>query len=121
MTDNEIIKSFECCDKGLCGDCSYQSKIMCATELKRDALDLINRQQAEIERLELLIDSLNLVVDGLNKECETAKSEAIKDFAKRFIEYIDVGHLRTPTEKCFSELDVKDMIDNLVKEEGKEK
>ena len=54
MTDNEIMKALECCETGDCihcprwkngwisGDCS---------DLTTLALDLINRQKAEIERL----------------------------------------------------------------------
>lgn len=32
--------------------------------------------------------------------------------ADRFIEWLDVGHLRTPYEKCHSDYDVKEMIDS---------
>ena len=32
--------------------------------------------------------------------------------ADRFIEWLDVGHLRTPCEKCHSDYDVKEMIDS---------
>lgn len=32
--------------------------------------------------------------------------------AEVFINWLDCGHLRNPSEKCFSELDVKQMIDN---------
>jgi len=31
--------------------------------------------------------------------------------ADRFIKWLDVGHLRSPSEVCLSELDVKKMID----------
>ena len=31
--------------------------------------------------------------------------------ADRFIEWLDVGHLRSPSEKCLSENDVKAMIE----------
>lgn len=31
--------------------------------------------------------------------------------ADALLNYIDVGHLRPPSEACFSELDVKNMID----------
>ncbi len=72
MTDNEIIKALECCPKAeMTVDCKalgcpvYQKKgcgyvLNCDLDsttdaiiegLSKDALDLINRQQAEIERL----------------------------------------------------------------------
>jgi hypothetical protein len=56
MTDKEIIKALECCRDGLlnpafCKECPYYEKEICAVVSTNDALDLINRQQAEIERL----------------------------------------------------------------------
>ena len=53
MTDNENIKALECCKKRNCGDCSYNVYgISCSNIIASDALDLINRQKAEIERLQ---------------------------------------------------------------------
>ena len=59
MTDNEIVKALECCtSKMQCFDCprfdgnwGMRAFTHCDTKLKSDALDLINRQKAEIERL----------------------------------------------------------------------
>ena len=57
MTDKEIIKALECCGKNhitgstdACEHCFLQNSAMCVTELIYKALDLINRQQAEIEK-----------------------------------------------------------------------
>jgi hypothetical protein len=51
MTDNEIIKALECCASGDgCEDCP-RSKQCDGIEHIQYALDLINHQQAEIERL----------------------------------------------------------------------
>jgi hypothetical protein len=56
MTDKEIIKALECCEDSYssrkCLECPYyccNAKKDCVDEMKCDALDLINRQQAEIE------------------------------------------------------------------------
>lgn len=51
MTDNEIIKALECCSKGDCDNCpnNYGS---CCYRLAKKSLDLINRQKAEIEKLQ---------------------------------------------------------------------
>ena len=56
MTDNEIKKALECCKVEFenCEKCPYGG-VDCLTEkgeslVMRDALDLINRQQAEIEK-----------------------------------------------------------------------
>lgn len=56
MTDNEIIKALECChDYSDCGDCSYgifrTKNGLCVDLLHKGALDLINRQKAEIGKL----------------------------------------------------------------------
>ena len=48
----------------------------CATKLSQNALDLINHQQAEIERY---LHSIKL----LENDVATAKSEAIKWFAEK--------------------------------------
>lgn len=45
-----------------------------------------------------------------------ARNEAIKEFAERVERYIDVGHLRPPTEICFSELDVVHIIKRIALE-----
>ena len=56
MTDNEIIKALECCSKPVieeyCSECPYHlgGQENCH-KLLGDILDLINRQKAEIERL----------------------------------------------------------------------
>ena len=57
VTDKEIIKALECCGKNhitgstdACEHCFLQNSAMCVTELIYKALDLINRQQAEIEK-----------------------------------------------------------------------
>lgn len=52
MTDNEIIKTLECCSKNiLCAQCPLNEKSSCINKLSTYALDLITRQQAEIEML----------------------------------------------------------------------
>lgn len=53
MTDNDIIKALECCILGYCRDCFYgdTDQRHCRDDLMQNALDLINRQKAEIERL----------------------------------------------------------------------
>ena len=59
MTDKDIIKALECCQTGQdCYKCEYQPSkqdrkgtVGCSLQLISNALDLINRQKAEIERL----------------------------------------------------------------------
>lgn len=59
MTDNEIIKALECCsliNSEACNDCplfiNRKKECLCVDKLMRGALDLINRQKVEIERLQ---------------------------------------------------------------------
>lgn len=57
MTDNEIIKSMQCVigNDVNCSECTYQKVLpfpSCRKMCAKNAIDLINRQQAEIERLQ---------------------------------------------------------------------
>ena len=60
MTDTEIIKALECCTtKGAkCSDCPAFKKVDRSDCKKyfRGAIDIINRQQAEIERLKKKVE-----------------------------------------------------------------
>lgn len=72
MTDNEIIKALECCSKNiLCGQCPLKEKNNCINKLSACALELISRQQAEIERLH----------DEVSKTRRKALLEASSKFA----------------------------------------
>ena len=72
MTDNEIIKALECCSKKiLCGQCPLKEKNNCINKLSAYALELISRQQAEIERLH----------DEVSKTRRKALLEASSKFA----------------------------------------
>ena len=101
MTDNEIKKALGCCmhskwsDK--CSECFYaecDSEKGCVKELLEDALDLINHQQAEIERLQKLLEGWKTeaykVADEKDKlycaaveRVKATKAEAIKEFWSR--------------------------------------
>ena len=75
LTDSEIVKALECCSTASCisNKCHYEKLHdipTCTTKLTKDALDLINRLQAEIERLE----DVNI---------RLTKAEAHKEFAER--------------------------------------
>ena len=111
MTDAEIIKALECCTtKGTkCSDCPAFKKVDRSDCKKyfRGAIDLINRQQAqladerakieicaetisrqdaEIERLTILAKLGNMRADDyrvMREKCKTARAEAIKEFAYR--------------------------------------
>ena len=69
MTDKEIKQALHSCYLKLCDDCPLNKKQMCRKKLLAYLVDLINRQQAEIERLK-----------------EVARAEAIKEFAEKLKE-----------------------------------
>lgn len=54
MTEKEIIQALKFCASDSCNGCPLYSPHItgCVTKVKKDALELINRQQAEIERLQ---------------------------------------------------------------------
>jgi hypothetical protein len=90
LTDNEIVKALECCwhSKDCVGnECPLFEPVNdCAQLMAMEALDLINRQQAEVERLQKEVDRLSQIVlynDGivsdLEKDLFNAKAEAIKE------------------------------------------
>lgn len=136
MTDNEIIKALEVCGNPDidCSECPMKKNYpFCNKSLYGIALDLINRQQAEIAELqsELIITKNNF--DNAKERCDvavkigqnmneklidaykmlqTAKSEAIKEFAERLKDKVDNPVL---IEGKYIDR-VIDIIDNLVKE-----
>ena len=138
MTDNEIIKALECCvydDYAKCHyDCPYKTN---CRHLSKDALDIIDRQQAEIERLgELLrlkaegenilndviaeqqaeLEDLREIVfmdrtEEIKKKNKELKSEAVKEFAEKLKEIATQGFWEANGAYVGVE-----QIDNLVKE-----
>ena len=99
MTDNEIIKAFEICyisdaDGDLCGDCCFHdsSPCTCSKELLKHVFDLINRQKAEIERLNAMVAAAEDYLHPLpfktayDEEIQKAKSEAIREFVEKLKE-----------------------------------
>ena len=87
MTDNEIIKALECCIKGSCDECPAYAMNCGAKVPMAFALALINRQWAEIERLEEDNEALNSAVDSaldiVNSNYQIGRAEAIEQFAKK--------------------------------------
>ena len=114
LTDNEIIKALECCTNPRVNEKCPRSKFVdicndgCIHLLMKQALDLINCQKAEIERLQLKIDGVKDANAILREHNEIAVANTIKEFAERLKEK---GHM---TKDGIVVVDYE--IDNLVKE-----
>lgn len=122
MTDKEIIKALEYCNSTERGHCLnkcpyYNYSANCTQEMIKDTLDLIKRQQAEIERLKMEREAFDDAIYPLpfktdfDIAIETAKSEAYKEFAERL--KIKCGCV---PQYHFNILQVEFEINNLVKE-----
>ena len=108
MTDNEIIKALEICSHRNgdlpCEGCpAYSIAQMCMEDLMSDAFDLINRQQAEIERLK------KILAEEEEKYKLCAKrfyKVGIKDFAEKLKStyFIDSERLCCQVDKVFKEM-----------------
>ena len=92
MTDNAIIKALKCCKKAKMNQdcvvlkCPFSTEYGCnigLENLRNEALDLINRQKAEIERLQKNIDGLNIFTTN---HITVIRLQAIKEFAEE-LEY----------------------------------
>ena len=125
MTDNDIKKALECCITNDCAKCKAYDEtngeiVDCLHAICRNALDLINRQQAEIERLESKVKKLGKEqydlcsqIVNLKDDVKYSKSEAIKEFAER------LKNATLPVTlggKYKYDVITKEGIDNLVKE-----
>lgn len=109
LSDSEIKKALECCIKDDCKNCPLGEIEDCVT--MTDALDLINRLQAENERLKEEVDLLHS--DYTYKLVKVkAKAEAVKEFAERLKEKVSVD------EKDGLHWFYHKQIDNLLKEMG---
>ena len=123
FTDDEIIKMLE--EIPEVGDCSrdcifYDGKVHhCASVVAHHALALINRQKAEIEKLESLSERLGddvtlklKYIYELEKRLAIAKAEAIKEFAENVKAIFEcVLYFDDDVKEC-----IINEIDELVKE-----
>lgn len=122
MTSEEIVRGLEHCLGGDvdCEGCPYAiyHASDCDEILKKDTLDLIRRQQQEIDRLKSLVnDKQEIIADlewTLENEClkySELKAEAIKEFATRL--KANRPHLNTGEQVFYIR---PEAVDELVKE-----
>lgn len=121
MTDNEIIKALECCKKDECDNCPNNFG-NCYANLSGYALDLINRQQAEID---VLNNNLSAMVVTMRNSAKATRNEAIKGFVDRLNDRIINFPSVYPVENAtlaflngssHRQLEILEIINNLVKE-----
>lgn len=149
MNDSEIIKALECCEITYdCANCpanrddnkyTYMGSYICKGIQKRDILDLINRQQAEIDRLNIDLKAMRGAAnswkaevqrickkefDNIEIDIEAVKSEAVRKFAEKLKEYCNEitnqeWNKRTlPVSWADAYEDFIDDIDRLLEEMG---
>lgn len=112
MTDNEIIKALEYCrrtDRYVICNSNCPMYEYCESDEENEmnicglALDLVNRQNAKIERL--------------SKRVDGQKTRTLKEFAERLNEKLGDCHTVSDGEYCgFDCGDIHKCIDNLAKE-----
>lgn len=92
MTDEQIKKGLEVCSMTNmtleCKNCPYDTfnARNCSIKLCEDALDLINRQQSEIERLQedsKRLKKVQMQLDDAMKMYSTIKAEVIKEYKEK--------------------------------------
>lgn len=99
LTDEEIIKRLERCVKR--GNRNYDTDIV---------LDLINRQESEIERLQKEVNLVSILFQDLQERTDEIKAEAYREFAERLKNKWFAERYDSP------DVDFDDFIDNLLTE-----
>ena len=87
MTDERLMKVLECCANDDCDNCPSLVK-ECKKHAMLNALDLINRQKAEIERLK----KENHQFADIGKMYSEVRAEVIKEFADRLKDAFPEGN-----------------------------
>ncbi len=102
MAGNEIIKVLECCTKGRCaGWPANKNNASCLTHLAKHALGLINRQKADIEKLEIVKKHIDTLIC---RECDYSTAEAYNSSFQKALEQIhDNANARAEAIKEFAE------------------
>ena len=126
LTDNEIIKALECCAKApFCRpttNCPYKCVDNCVERHALDAIDLINRQKAEIERLQNKVEELSEVLsDTIRIRYAECRAEAIKEVFEKLDERLFVHSFKTKSDDYTQgQVDCMDFVDSKIEELKKE-
>ena len=122
MTDfkqEDVMRALECCSSTTvveCCNCPYAKQPtddFCANRLLKDAIALLREKDKEIERLEAEVAQVRTELNhATNLGCEayeTARSEAVSEFAERLyplyeVLCVDEGDWRNEVDKIAEEL-----------------
>lgn len=122
MNKDEIKKALVCCSNpsiNSCKDCLYANngKFSCRDgEMFKDTLDLITKQENEIDRLKIQLEQANAGIVNCHG-CELEETNAVKEFAERLKDllYTVYGKHGAPLGDLTAE-DIAHEIDELLKE-----
>jgi hypothetical protein len=121
MTDNDIKKALECCNKPIgqaeCKKCSYfETENSCAEKLINDTVDLINRKTAVNELQAKQIVELKIKVEQQKAEIEnlTAFADEFKDKAELL--EIEKNAMQHKIDSQQAEIDKYQHIEKTVKD-----
>ena len=125
LTDEDVVEGLERCisttDAKACAGCPFNKQNLCDKDqwaLERYALDLINRQKAEIERLnsandekfhqwDMLAEKTKWhYADLYNEAKDMLKAEAYKEFAERLCE----DRLQNDPVVIAAQVELKEMV-----------
>ena len=115
-TNEEIEKALSLCGRTTeaiyCDQCPLCGEYECIREIKVLALDLINRQKSEIERLQKEANLVSIQFQDLQERTDEIKAEAWKEFVEKIENEIN----RRTTLSREQDKNVIHIIHNLLKE-----
>ena len=115
ITNEEIVQSLELiATTRNCNECKIRNckwgTCDCPQITAKTALDFINRQKAEIKRLQKEANLISIQFQDLQERTNDIKSEAYKEFAEKLKKEWFCNGYDSP------DVDFDDFIDNLLKE-----
>ena len=112
MTDKEIIKALECCVDEDCDNCPNRSGIFCIVKIESYALDLINRQQEQLEAAIAGQETLQKALAEKDEEIKRLKNNVFCSVV------IDEGKMRNIVNEKVAEfeLDIESIKSEAIKE-----
>jgi hypothetical protein len=115
MTNNDIVKDLESVIDWFTAH--GRNTNTAVIDISQRAIDVIERQKAEIERLKSMNQSKLDIIHDVRTDLETAKSEAIREFVEKLKERtfecdVSQGYGRP----CYEDVVTVIEIDNLVAE-----